>query len=204
MWAAVAAVLAGCRPAVGPESDGATASASVTAPGRPTGTVLRRASSSRKPETVTGVVWPSTGATIKLPAAGLTLRFQAGAVAQPLTVTLTAHPGDQVSYDFQPHGVRFLKPVLVQQDLKGTKAENDLRMMSDLKAGYLANGTADIDAQGRATMTEVYATQLYSEGGPKVRQLRFTLTHFSGYILASGVGACALLPVLPIDLSKLP
>jgi hypothetical protein len=196
----VAGVL-GCRDATSPED--ARARAALTHVQRNvfggSGKVLGRTGGKRKAEVVKQTI-PPQGGVLKLPQSGLTLRFPAGAVTKPLTITVTALAGDLVAYDFQPHGTVFKTPVLVQQDLKGTKAEIDPSLMTQLRGGFLANGEKDIDASGKAQITETYAIQLFTEGGPKPRQARFTITHFSGYILASGVICSHLIPVLPITL----
>jgi hypothetical protein len=191
----------GCRDATSPEDAASTAAlAHAQRNGfSGSGKVLGRTGGKRGAEVVRQTIQPQ-GGIIKLPQSGLTLRFPAGAVSKPLAITVTALPGELVAYDFQPHGTVFKTPVLVQQDLKGTKAEVDASLITQLRGAFLANGQSDIDVSGKARITEAYSVQLFSEGGPKPRQARFTITHFSGYILASGVICSHLIPVLPITL----
>ena len=129
--------------------------------------------------------------TIKLSGTGLKVEFPANAVSKPLYVTLIAHPGQYVSYEFLPHGTTFNAPVKIQQDLHNTSAYHDAAVMSDLIGGYLDDGLADLDpVTGLATVAEVFPvfyfddTDVFTKTTPAVA--KFYTTHFSGYVLASG------------------
>lgn len=129
----------------------------------------------------------ASGGNIAVPAAGLTVRFPSGAVAQPTVITVTAYAGKYVAYGFAPHGITFASPVSVTQSLQGTNARYTL-LQSPVVGGYLANGQSDIAANGVATITELRPVQLLFSiiDGLLGLDARFTINHFSGYILASG------------------
>src|SRR4051794_37268543 len=46
----------------------------------------------------------AAGGTLRIPEAGLTVTFPAGAVSAPVTVRATALAGSSVAYRFEPHG----------------------------------------------------------------------------------------------------
>jgi hypothetical protein len=129
---------------------------------------------------------------VKIRRAGITVSFPPGSVTAPVYVTIVAHPGRYVAYEFFPHGVTFAKPVKIQQDLHETTAWRNVEVMSKLQGGYLANGWYDIDrVQGTAPLAELYPVEFadgtgeFSKLNPAV--VKFYTTHFSGYTLVSGV-----------------
>jgi hypothetical protein len=62
------------------------------------------------------------GGTLAIPSAGLTVIVPPFAVLSPTTITATALAGSSVAYEFAPHGLRFLAPVVATQSLVGTEA----------------------------------------------------------------------------------
>jgi hypothetical protein len=129
-------------------------------------------------------------AAVKIPEAGLGLHFPQGALAVPTVITVTAYKGDLVVYDFQPHGIQFDTLVKVSQELKVTTAYHDDALKSSLLGGYVKDGLADIDADGVATLTETFPV-FYSETSARLNKTtpsvaKFSIRHFSGYLLASG------------------
>lgn len=137
-------------------------------------------------------VYPSKTAyqSVKLDKAGLKVSFAPGAVTSPLYVTLIAHKGRYITYEFLPHGTQFKADVKIQQDLHGTNAYQNESVMSTLVGGYLANGTDDVDyTSGTATFSETFpiyywdGTTTFKKTTPSVA--KFYTRHFSGYSLAS-------------------
>ncbi len=61
------------------------------------------------------------GGIIRLPRAGLTVMVPFGAVSGLTRITVTAPAGNLVGYEFQPHGLRFERPLTLTQDLLSTK-----------------------------------------------------------------------------------
>ncbi len=114
------------------------------------------------------------GGSIRIPEAGLTVTFPAGAVSAPLTVRATALAGGNVAYRFEPHGTVFLKDVTVAQDLSLTGVVSQL-LSAQLEGGYFADES-----------TLVGGTVVVSETRPATLDLlrlrtTFTIRHFSGY-----------------------
>jgi hypothetical protein len=81
--------------------------------------VLKRTVPLAQDEVVTQVIG-RLGGVIRLPRAGLTVVVPFGAVNSLTRVTVTAPAGNLVGYDFQPHGLRFERPLTLTQDLLGT------------------------------------------------------------------------------------
>jgi hypothetical protein len=116
----------------------------------------------------------TAGGTIRIPEAGFTITFPAGAVSTPVNVRATALAGNNVAYRFEPHGITFAKEPVIAQDLSLTGVVSQL-LSAQLAGGYFAD-----DAQIRA------GTVLVSEERPATLDLlrlrmTFTIRHFSGY-----------------------
>jgi hypothetical protein len=126
------------------------------------------------------------GATLLLPGADFTLTIPAGALGEPTAITVTAKAGDFVAYEMQPHGLRFMKPVIAVQGLSttaiyGTDAANSVR------SAYLAEGMENIGGNDLATPVEVEAsTTIFHGAKPVAESHEWVLNHFSRYILISG------------------
>jgi hypothetical protein len=121
------------------------------------------------------------GGVIALPSAGLRVTFPAGAVTEPVDVTVRTASARRVAYEFEPHGLIFARPVLVEQVLSGTSAASDAGLRRALVATYVATGFDD-RADGAVDADEVLPVRLDARG----RVASFEVTHFSGYQLASG------------------
>lgn len=121
------------------------------------------------------------GGVIALPSAGLRVTFPAGAVTEPVDVTVRTASARRVAYEFEPHGLVFARPVLVEQLLSGTSAASDAALRRALVATYVATGFDD-RADGAVDADEVLPVQLDARG----RVASFEVLHFSGYQLASG------------------
>jgi hypothetical protein len=116
------------------------------------------------------------GGTIAVPGTGLTVVVPALAVSSTTTFSVTALAGSGVAYDFSPHGT-FNVPLVMTQDLSATQAQSggSVNPLS-LFAAYFPNAN---------NITSV--TELLNVGVNLSGQLAtFTVTHFSGYIMASG------------------
>jgi hypothetical protein len=127
------------------------------------------------------------GGVLAVPEAGLLVYFPPGALVQSTLITATAFKGKNVAYDFQPHGLRFVTPIYVMQELVRTELNTARAMKKEMGiwAGYLANGTDDILPDGSATFSEVF--NAFFDGTGSDRLAVFTTTHFSGYAMASGL-----------------
>lgn len=122
----------------------------------------------------------SEGGSFSIPEAGLTVTVPAGAVAEPVVFSATAHTGKIIAYDFQPAG-RFGVPIEVSQDLDST-SWHDQADPSDVFGGYFTSENALDDEQGEAEVSEVPPSAVDIE---KCR-VTFAVAHFSGYVIATG------------------
>jgi hypothetical protein len=138
---------------------------------------LQRTTPLAAPITVTKSIG-SEGGTLSIPQAGVSVVVPRGALAQPTTITMTARAGSLVAYDFAPHGITFAKPLVFQQQLKGTNAS--LLTAPLLQLGYYSDPNL-------LTGTGGLVSELL---GGAVDLLTGTFTapipHFSGYIVTCG------------------
>jgi len=114
------------------------------------------------------------GGTIRIPEAGFTLTFPAGAVSAPVAVRATALAGSNVAYRLEPHGLVFQKDPTIAQDLSLTGVVNQL-LTAQLEGGYVPNESTLTG--GTAVVTETRPATL------DLLRLRMTFTvhHFSAY-----------------------
>jgi hypothetical protein len=116
----------------------------------------------------------TAGGTIRIPEAGFTITFPAGAVSAPVTVRATALAGSNVAYRFEPHGLVFQKEPVIAQDLSLTGVVSQL-LSAQLQGGYFADestlsgGTVVVNEQRPATLDLLRL------------RMTFTIRHFSGY-----------------------
>jgi hypothetical protein len=127
------------------------------------------------------------GGQLTIPGAGLRVVIPALALTTPTRITVTAVPGSQVAYEFQPHGIRFLVPLLVTQNLVGTSAENGGILTAGLKAGYFKS-VSDLDPlSNTGLVSELLGVALNLSS----KTATFPVFHFSGYLIATGEDASA-------------
>lgn len=183
----------GCSPdgTVAPAADRPTPSATVnlalgSALPSPTAVqMVRRSSPLPNDLTITRTIGPE-GGLISIPGAGLIVAFSPGAVLGPTPITVTAYAGWYVAYGFGPHGLRFLAPVVVSQDMSMTTA--DASDAGTLFGGYTPDGVNTLASDGAAVVTETLRVRLTTIpvlGQPHLFS-SFVVQHFSGYILAGG------------------
>jgi hypothetical protein len=141
---------------------------------------------SRVEQSVSAVV-DADGATLFLPGADFTLTIPAGALKEPTAITVTAKAGPFVAYEMQPHGLRFIKPVLAVQGLR-TTASYGTDIGNSVRTGYLPEGSDNVDANDLAAPVEIEAgTTILYGAKPVAESHEWILNHFSRYILISGV-----------------
>lgn len=131
------------------------------------------------PITVTKTIG-SAGGTLSILAAGVTVTVPSGALSTPTVITMTARAGSLVAYDFAPHGITFVKPLVFTQKLAGTNAS--LLSVPFLKLGYYSDPRLLGKLGG-------LVSELIS-GSVNLVSWTFTsnITHFSGYMLSCGRG----------------
>ena len=125
----------------------------------------------------------SEGGTIAIPDAGFKVVIPAGAVSAPVDFVATAVAGRAVAYRFDPHGIRFAKPLVATQELRGTEWIG--LPLLNMRAGYFGDDS-QLDAQrALVQLDEVLPLTL-----DLLRlQVRFRIEHFSGYVVSTGRSA---------------
>jgi hypothetical protein len=117
------------------------------------------------------------GGRLAIPGAGITVVVPPLALTSTKLVTVTALAGSNVAYTFEPHGTTFLVPLVVTQDLSNTQATTGgLINPLSLFVGYFP------DSNNILSVTELLNINLNLLNKTAI----FTVTHFSGYIVASG------------------
>jgi hypothetical protein len=110
------------------------------------------------------------GGVIRLPRAGMTVLVPFGAVDRPMRITVTAPAGDLVGYQFEPHGLRFQRPLTVTQDLLSTQG---LGLLSGLQVVYF-------DGDLKSTVSPLESLSLWLLNSLGI----YRIEHFSGYAIA--------------------
>jgi len=116
----------------------------------------------------------SGGGSIRIPEAGFTITFPAGAVSAPTAMRATAIAGSSVAYRLEPHGLVFAKPAVITQDLSLTAALGRL-----LDTGYQGGYFTD-ESTLSSGVVSVLETRPASFDLLRL-QMSFSVTHFSGY-----------------------
>ena len=127
------------------------------------------------------------GGQINMPSVGLRVVIPALAVKPGTKITVTAVAGKQVAYEFQPHGIRFLTPLIVTQNLSNTTAANGGGLVNTLLSGGIFAGyfesLSDLNQNaGTALVSELLGVAL----NLSTKSATFTVFHFSGYLVAMG------------------
>ena len=137
-------------------------------------------------ERVSAVVGPE-GGSLSLPGSDFRMTIPAGALTSPTSITVISKGGSHVAYDMQPHGLVFLKPVTVVQQLRQT-APYGTTEGNGIRSAYLSDGNERIESDDSANPAELPAGTTLSYGAEPVAETHiWYLNHFSRYILISGV-----------------
>lgn len=130
------------------------------------------------------VVWSFTagpaGAVSRNSAVGLTISIPANALSTTQTITVRALAGSPVAYAFEPH-LTFARPVTLTQSLKGTSA-GGLLSLPLLSGAHFDGDQLQLTSDGLAVVTETVP----AVGNLLSQTASFNVSHFSGWILASG------------------
>jgi hypothetical protein len=127
----------------------------------------------------------SAGGRLEIAEAGIVFVVPEGALSVPVAITMTALAGREMAFDFQPHGLRFLKPPTIKLDLRATTA-----------AGHLpALEPTAVQGTSLERFLGVYFTGDPARGVEPLEVLpayrsrdgvAFDIRHFSGYVCATG------------------
>lgn len=129
------------------------------------------------------VTWTFTvgpdGVVSSNPSVGLTIAVPQGALESTVTITVTALAGAPVAYAFEPHLV-FRKTVYLTQDLSGTTGDG-LGSLA-LNGAHFAGDALELNSDGLAIVDEIVPAFVLDG----TNAATFGVTHFSGWIVASG------------------
>jgi len=126
------------------------------------------------------------GGTLAIPGSDFTITFPKGALYETTWITITSDASGYVSYDMQPHGLKFAKPVIVMQRLDNTAVYKTPVALNAFCAYF---STDLLDLSGILNALEIETTTIFSapNSGSLVPEVEtWQLNHFSRYILASG------------------
>ena len=133
--------------------------------------------------TESAIIGPE-GGTIELQESGGRITFPPGALTKPMRITMTAKAGWNVAYEFAPHGITFAVPVMVEQSLNDLLAS---QATLGLQVGYYADDLASALVGTRQSLARVMELrQVLLDRPTDPRVARFSISHFSGYIMSSG------------------
>ena len=125
-----------------------------------------------------------SGGRITIPETGFTMDIPAGALASPLTITITADD-KYVAYKMEPTGTQFRKDVTVTQSLRNTTIAG-LPLRTSIYAAYIADD--NVKLSGKVPVLEIEpSTTIFSPSNKLVPDAQvWIIRHFSRYMLASG------------------
>lgn len=123
------------------------------------------------------------GGTLAIPGSDFTITFPYGALSAPTSITIISDASGYVSYDMQPHGLTFAKPVVVTQRLRNTEAYGT-PLASQLFGAYFPEDPLDLAGILKALEIVTSITIFRPDGQAEMQT--WLLNHFSRYMLASG------------------
>jgi hypothetical protein len=125
----------------------------------------------------------SSGGALIIPGSDFTITFPQGALSYPTTISVTSDGSGYVSYDMQPHGLRFNKPVIVTQSLKNTSVYGTPTALNAF-GSYFSKDLLNLS--GLLQALEIEKTTIYApKAGAPPEVETWELRHFSRYMLAS-------------------
>ncbi|MDB4880793.1 MAG: hypothetical protein JWL60_2239 [Gemmatimonadetes bacterium] len=152
-----------------------------------TATALMRTSALASDVSVTATIG-SSGGELSIPSAGITMKIPGGALSASTSITMTALAGSVVAYSFQPHGLVFAKPVKLEQSLAATEASTTPLLLTNAHAAYFDTSLEGSFVDAGKTRVKVKENMLtYHEKSGGSSKLKFSIGHFSGYLVACGV-----------------
>ena len=115
------------------------------------------------------------GGTIAIPQAGLAIVVPPLALTSTKSISVTALAGGNIAYEFAPHGLKFLLPLVATQNITKTHGAGS-GLLGVLKLGYFP------DESHVTSVTELLSVQVDLLHTTAIS----TIWHFSGYIYAGG------------------
>jgi hypothetical protein len=125
----------------------------------------------------------SNGGTLTIPGSDFTITFPRGALRTSTAIKIVSDGSGYVSYDMQPHGIKFALPVIVTQRLNNTSVYGTAKAWNAFGAYFPKDPTL---LDGLLKATEIETTTIFgpAKGQPEVET--WQLNHFSRYMLSSG------------------
>ena len=123
------------------------------------------------------------GGTLAIPGSDFTITFPQGALTQSTAITIISDGSGYVSYDMQPHGIVFAKPVIVTQRLRNTSVYGRPEAWKAVGAYFPKD---PLDLSGIIKAVETTTTTIFGGGDDQPEIETWQLRHFSRYMLASG------------------
>jgi len=126
------------------------------------------------------------GGSLTIPESDFTITFPIGALSRATSITIVSDASGFVSYDMQPHGLTFAKPVIVTQRLRNTEA-NSVPSGAKLFGAYFEDEALLIGiVKGLLNAVEIVTSVTFSRPDGQAEYQIWQLKHFSRYMLASG------------------
>lgn len=141
-----------------------------------------------QPHSVSGTIGYN-GGTLSIPESDFTITFTYGALSQPTPITIISDNSGYVSYDMQPHGITFARPVIVTQRLRNTEIYGTPQVWNSYGAYFSQQDpllSLNILTGALQAAEKLTTTILASPFGGEPAIQTWQLKHFSRYMLASG------------------
>ncbi len=133
-----------------------------------TPSVLHWKSTLNKSVSDTEICRPNKRCRLSIQSVGTYVTIPMGSVSENVTVTVTALAGEEVKFDFQPHGTQFLKEIQIEVDINNTVADG--LEGQTFEAWYWLDDVNNV--------LEVFQAKVHQG------YVKFLTDHFSGYALA--------------------
>lgn len=129
------------------------------------------------------------GGSLSIPGSDFTITFPVGALSTRTYITIISDASGYVSYDMQPHGLQFAKPVVVTQRLRNTETSEEKENSSDAKlfgAYFRDEDLLSGVVNGLLSAVEIATSITLLNGDGDAELQVWLLNHFSRWMLASG------------------
>jgi hypothetical protein len=123
------------------------------------------------------------GGTLTIPGSDFTITFPQGALSSSTQIKIVSDGSGYVSYDMQPHGIKFARPVIVTQRLTNTSVYGTPKALNAFGAYFATDPTL---LSGLLKALEIETTTIFAGPSGQAEVETWQLNHFSRYMLASG------------------
>lgn len=123
------------------------------------------------------------GGALSIPGSDFIIVFPQGALSSSTQIKIVSDESGYVSYDMQPHGIRFAKPVIVTQRLTNTSVYGTPKALNAFGAYFAEDPTL---LSGLLKALEIETTTIFAGPSGQAEIETWQLNHFSRYMLASG------------------